>query len=386
MIAPITLNLPATIEFGAGKIETLRDHLAQSDRVFVLVDPPILPAVQPLLNELSGTGMAVEISTEIVPEPPIETLENLLAPVREFGPDTVIGIGGGSTMDLAKLVAVLFTGEQQVADVIGIGNVRGRRVKLITASTTSGTGSEVTPIAVLTDKAEKLKKGVVSPHIVPDVAIVDPALTVGMPPAITASTGMDAMTHCIEAFTNRHAHPMIDDLALSGIRLIAANLETAVRDGENLEARTAMALGSMYGGMCLGPVNTAAVHALAYPLGGTFGVAHGVSNSVLLPFVMAFNLPECIAKYAKVGRAMGLAPIGDENSMAQAAIEGVRDLSGRCGIPGGLRELNIPETAVPDMSDSAMAVTRLLANNPREVTRPDAEKIFRAAFGESVEF
>jgi alcohol dehydrogenase class IV len=358
MIAPITLNLPATIEFGAGKIETLLDHLAQSDRVFVLVDPPILPAVQPLLNELSGTGMAVEISTEIVPEPPIETLENLLAPVREFGPDTVIGIG----------------------------NVRGRRVKLITASTTSGTGSEVTPIAVLTDKAEKLKKGVVSPHIVPDVAIVDPALTVGMPPAITASTGMDAMTHCIEAFTNRHAHPMIDDLALSGIRLIAANLETAVRDGENLEARTAMALGSMYGGMCLGPVNTAAVHALAYPLGGTFGVAHGVSNSVLLPFVMAFNLPECIAKYAKVGRAMGLAPIGDENSMAQAAIEGVRDLSGRCGIPGGLRELNIPETAVPDMSDSAMAVTRLLANNPREVTRPDAEKIFRAAFGESVEF
>ena len=385
MIQPLTLNTPNTIEFGIGKIATLKDHLKSSRRIFFLVDGPIRDTVEPVLLKIESEGAAVQVSTEVVPEPPIESLENLLAPVKAFDPDTVVGIGGGSTMDLAKLVSVLFTGEQTTAEIIGIGNVKQRPVKLITAPTTSGTGSEVTPIAVLTDTAAQLKKGVVSPHLVPDVAIVDPELTMGMPPALTAATGMDAMIHCIEAYTNRYAHPVVDMIALEGIRLMAAHLERAVTDGTDAEARTAMALGSLYGGMCLGPVNTAAVHALAYPLGGTFKIPHGVSNSVLLPFVMHFNLPSCTARYAEVGRAMGLKNGGELNeSLAKRCIGKIYNLSECCGIPGSLQDLKVPESAIPSMAESAMAVQRLLGNNPREVRTEDAVAIYTAAFHGSI--
>lgn len=383
MINPITINVPATIEFGSGKIDSLKSHLYGNRRVFFLIDRPVLDLVEPTLKSLSASGVTLNISTDVVPEPPMESLEALLKPVREFDPDAVVGIGGGSAMDLAKLVSVLFSGQQTTEEIIGIGNVRGRRVKLITAATTSGTGSEVTPIAVLTDTAAGLKKGVVSPHIVPDVAIVDPELTVGMPPSITAATGMDAITHCIEAYTNRFSHPIIDSLALQGIKLMTRSLESAVTGGGDLEARTAMCLGSLYGGLCLGPVNTAAVHALAYPLGGTFKISHGMSNSVLLPFVMQFNLPACIKRYADIGEAMGLPPAGSDEAMAAAAIRAVRDLSRRCGIPSDLASIGIPETAIEDMALAAMEVQRLLNNNPRKVTIDDARLIYRQAmFGQ----
>ena len=185
----ISLNSPRTIEFGLGKIETLRDHLKQNHRVFFLIDRPVVELVSPVLESIKQLGVSIEVSTKVVPEPPFESLEALLKPVREFNPDAVVGVGGGSTMDLAKLVAVLFAGEQKIEDIIGIDNVLGRKIKLITVSTTSGTGSEVTPIAVLTDTKAGLKKGVVSKYIIPDVAIVDPELTVGMPPFLTAALG-----------------------------------------------------------------------------------------------------------------------------------------------------------------------------------------------------
>jgi len=380
MIPNVTLNWPSVIEFGAGKINTLPDHLRGCRKVFFLIDPPIQNQVSPMMKQLEELGAKVSMSTEVVPEPPFEALEKLLEPVRIFSPDAVVGVGGGSALDLAKLVAVLFTGKQKAAEVIGIGNVAGRTVKLVTVSTTSGTGSEVTPIAVLTDLDQKLKKGVVSPFLVPDVAIVDPNLTLTLPPAITAATGMDAMTHCIEAYTNRHAHPIIDNIALEGIRLIARNLETAVKSGNNLEARSAMALGSLYGGMCLGPVNTAAVHAMAYPLGGEFKIAHGVSNSALLPFVMNFNLPECIEKYSIIAEAIGGTPEKSKESMAHKAILKIRRISERCGIPSALKEFNIPESAIPSMAEAALKVTRLMDNNPRTITRDDAVAIYRKAY------
>jgi len=385
MIKPITLNGPSTIEFGAGKIATLKEHLSENRRIFFLIDPPVVNAVQPVIEDISNSGAEVKISTDVVPEPPIESLEALLDPVKAFAPDAVVGIGGGSAMDLAKLISVLFSGEQQTEKIIGIGNVKGRHVKLITASTTAGTGSEVTPIAVLTDTAAGLKKGVVSTHIIPDVAIVDPELSIGVPPAITAATGMDAITHCIEAYTNKFSHPIIDLLALQGIQLMYNNLETAVTDGENLEARTAMALGSLYGGMCLGPVNTAAVHALAYPLGGTFKISHGMSNSVLLPFVMQFNLPACVERYAEIGRVIGLKADGSREDLGSAAIRAIRELSEKCAIPSSLAAIDIPESAIGDMSNAAMEVQRLLNNNPREVTLDDARTIYQQAFRGRIE-
>ena len=380
MIAPLTLNVPNSIEFGSGRLATLPHHLKNQNRIFLLVDAPILPKVAPLITELEKAGKSVLVSTEVVPEPPFEALETLLAPVRKFSPDAIVGIGGGSAMDLAKLVAVLFDGKQKTLDIIGIGKVAARPVRLITVATTAGTGSEVTPIAILTDTQAKLKKGVVSPYLIPDVAIVDPDLTLTLPAAVTAATGMDAMTHCIEAYTNKHAHPIIDNLAIEGVRLIAANLEACIRNGSDLAARTSMSLGSLYGGLCLGPVNTAAVHALAYPLGGTFKVSHGVSNSVLLPFVMVFNLAGNLRKYADIALAAG-APKGrnDEETAFNGVLQ-IREISKACGIPQSLKELDIPESAIPEMAKAAMLVTRLLDNNPRKVELKDAEAIYRKAY------
>lgn len=380
MIPPLTLNLPAAIEFGCGAINTLKTHLASNKRIFFLVDEPVFGLIEPTLEALSDAGAALQVSTDVVPEPPIESLEALLEPVKEFGPDAVVGVGGGSAMDMAKLVAVLFDGRQHTDEIIGIDKVKGRSVTLVTAATTAGTGSEVTPIAVLTDTAAGLKKGVVSKHIIPDAAIVDPELTIGMPPAITAATGMDAITHCIEAYTNKYSHPIIDSLALQGITLMFKSLETAVNRGDDLEARADMALGSLYGGMCLGPVNTAAVHALAYPLGGTFKISHGMSNSVLLPFVMQFNLPACIERYAEIAKTIGLKTAESDEERAGAAIMALRGLSERCAIPGSLAAIDIPESAIPEMAEAAMEVQRLLNNNPREVRFDDAKMIYRQAY------
>ncbi len=380
MVKKVTVSWPPRIEFGAGTIDTLEKHLEGCKRVFILCDPNVHHDLNRVFARLESNDMKTRISTESVPEPPFETLRQILEPVRDFSPDALVGIGGGSTLDLAKLLAVLFRGNQTIDEILGIGNVEERRVRLIAASTTSGTGSEVTPNAILTDQHEKLKKGVVSPYLIPDVAIIDPELTLSVPPHVTASTGMDAMTHCIEAYTNVHAHPIIDTIAIEGIRLIGANIETAVTDGKNIAARESMSLGSLYGGMCLGPVNTAAVHALAYPLGGAFKVPHGVANSLLLPYVMSFNLPACTEKYARIAEALGEPISKDPERTAKQAVIRIKEISDACGIPAGLSELGIPESAVPALAEAAMKVTRLLVNNPRPLTAEDASQIYLNAF------
>ena len=245
--------------------------------------------------------------------------------------------------------------------------------------TTAGTGSEVSPNAILLDEADRLKKGVVSPHLVADMACVDPLLTVSVPASVTAGTGLDALVHCIEAYANKFAHPMVDLYALQGIRLIGANLLRAVKDGMDVEARANLALGSLYGGLCLGPVNTAAVHALAYPLGGEFKIAHGVSNAVLLPHVVQFNLVAATERYADIAVALGVSPGATPLETAQRGIARLTQLSRQCGLPGGLVDLGIPSTAIPQLAKAAMSVTRLLKNNPRVVTEEDALQIYAAA-------
>ncbi len=214
----------------------------------------------------------------------------------------------------------------------------------------------------------------------PDAAYVDPELTFSVPPYVTAATGVDALVHCIEAYANRFAHPIIDLYALEGIRLIAANVVRAVENGQDVEARTALSLGSLYGGLCLGPVNTGAVHALAYPLGGEFHVAHGVSNSVLLPYVLKFNLPAAPQRYANIALALGIEAGATPEATAQRGLAKLRQISAQCGIPAGMSDLGVPEEAIPRMAESAMKVTRLLNNNVRELTKADAEAIYRAAY------
>jgi alcohol dehydrogenase class IV len=313
-------------------------------------------------------------------EPSVGLFERVLDRARAAQPDAIIGLGGGSAMDVAKLVAALHDSDQTAKEVFGINRLAARRTYLACLPTTSGTGSEVSPNAILMNEEEQLKRGVVSPHLVPDAAYVDPMLTITLPPAVTAATGVDALTHCIEEYANRFAHPIVDLYALEGIRLIAASLLQAVKHGDDVAARTHMARGSLYGGLGLGQVNTGAVHALAYPLGGEFHIAHGVSNAVLLTPVMAFNLQAAPDRYAQIALALGVDPGGSCEDTAELGLHKVRDLCAQSGIPGGLAELGVPKEAIPRMAQSAIKVTRLLRNNLRDLTVADAEEIYRAAY------
>jgi alcohol dehydrogenase len=299
--------------------------------------------------------------------------------VTPFDPDVVIGIGGGSVLDIAKLVAAQLGNEQQLRDYVGIGLLKGRKKKLICVPATSGTGSEVSPNAILVDE-ENQKKGIISPFLVPDIVYVDPLLTVSVPPAITAATGLDALTHCLEAYTNKFAQPLIDVYAYEGMQLIAAHIETAVKNGKNIEAREKVAMGSLLGGFCLGPVNTAGVHALSYPLGSMFHLAHGLSNALLLPYVMEFNIPAATRRYADVAVALGCERRSDDAATAFAGVEKIRELIRACGIPARLQEVNVPESAIPQMATDAMKIQRLLKNNPRLITEQDAVAIYKAAY------
>jgi alcohol dehydrogenase class IV len=372
---------PAKIVVGRGCEEDCAADLlaAGARRVLIVTSPPLMQSALQLAGQLKPVAV-VEISDRVAAEPTIDCFEAVRAAARQFGCDTVVGLGGGSALDVAKLVAALAGSEQDVRTVLGINLLAGRGLRLVCLPTTSGTGSEVSPNAILTDEEEQLKKGVVSPFLMPDAAYIDPMLTVSMPPAVTASTGMDALTHCIEAYTNRFAHPLVDVYALEGVRRIGSSLAQAVANGSDLDARESMCLGSMYGGLCLGPVNTAAVHALAYPLGGEFHVPHGLPNAVLLPAVMEFNLPACPERFAKLAEAMGVAPGGNPVETARRGIEAVRRLSQACGTDVPLSKLGIRESAIPELAEGAMKVTRLTRNNPRELTLEAAEDIYRAAY------
>jgi alcohol dehydrogenase class IV len=278
------------------------------------------------------------------------------------------------------LVAAFLNSDQQVEDCFGTGFIKSKGLWFACLPTTAGTGSEVSPNAILLDERDHLKKGIVSPFLIADVAYVDPKLTWTVPAKVTADTGMDALTHCIEAYTNKFAHPSVDIYALQGIRLIAANLEKAVKNGQDQEAREALAFGSLYGGLCLGPVNTAAVHALSYPLGGEFHIPHGLSNAILLPSVMKFNMPANIKRHAEVAIALGCQPGKNDEETAQRGVDFIYQLADAVGIPKKLTDLGIPQTAVDGMAKAAMQVQRLLKNNPREVTEQDARDIYNSLY------
>ena len=379
---PITLLQPQKIVFGTGCLYTFCDDYLKLGyrRLFVLTAPPILPLIEPALAALKAKGIATQVVSNIVAEPTVSDFKAILDVARSFGADSVVGIGGGSVLDVAKLISAFCQSDQQVEDCFGTGFVKKRGLWLACLPTTAGTGSEVSPNAILLDERDHLKKGIVSPFLIADAAYVDPKLTWTVPAKVTADTGMDALTHCIEAYTNKFAHPCVDIYALKGIQLIAAHLERAVTNGQDQEAREALALGSLYGGLCLGPVNTAAVHALSYPLGGEFHIPHGLSNAILLPSVMRFNTPACPERYAQVSVAFGLPESTTPEATAAAGVDFIYRLAAAVGIPDKLTALGIPQTAVDGMAKAAMQVQRLLKNNPRTVTEQDAKDIYNSLY------
>jgi alcohol dehydrogenase class IV len=283
-------------------------------------------------------------------------------------------------MDIASITSVMLTNPGTVHDYFGLNLVKNPGIPTILIPTTAGTGAEVTPNAILTDTKEKLKKAIVSPHILPRVAIVDPLLHISMPPSVTSSSGIDALTHAIESYTSNNATILTDLFAKEGMTLIGRSLRTAVANGNDMGARYDMAIGSLYAGVSLANAGVTAVHALAYPLGGQFNVAHGIANGLLLPYVMEFNVLGNIPKFAQVAQFLGEKvdhlSLLDQAYQAARAVKAIyRDLK----IPQSLTELKIPKEAIPDMARAAINITRLMGNNPRSMNVGDVERIYEKA-------
>ena len=369
------------VYIGAGISGRCAKDIAASGakKALIITSKPIAAMTEPMLAQLADMGVAAKLHSAPDGEPTRAHLRDALDVARGFEAEFIVGFGGGSAIDVAKLVAALMDSRKSFDDVANEGLQSLRKLPLACIPTTAGTGSEVTPIAIIEDEDAELKKGIVSPQLVPDYAYLDAQLTASMPRNVTASTGLDALTHCIEAYANKASHPVVDCWALEGIGLIAGNLETACSEPENMAAREAMLIASHLGGMCLGPVNTAAVHALAYPMGGEFHVPHGVANSLLLPHVIRFNALEAPARYANVAHALGVARSGDAAIDAEAGIARIEALSAAVGIDRRLRDVGIGSNALPKMAAAAMTVQRLLKNNPREVSEAQALQIYEAA-------
>jgi alcohol dehydrogenase len=350
-------------------------------RVLVVTDPGFLRTglADPPRASLERHGMQVTTYSDVLADPPDAVVEAAAAFARQQGAELVVGLGGGSSMDVAKLVAVLAGSEQPLAQMYGIGKVSGQRLPLVQVPTTAGTGSEVTNIAIVTT-GETTKMGVVAPQLYADLALLDANLTVGLPPVVTAATGIDAMVHAIEAYTSRHKkNPLSDMLARQALSLLSANLVKACENGRDLEARQAMLLGACLAGQAFSNAPVAAVHALAYPIGGIFHVAHGLSNSLVLPHVLRFNLPAATSHYAELAGIVVPHASGSEEARAHALIVAMQQIAKITGVETTLQQVGITEHDLDRLADDAMLQTRLLGNNPRELTRDDARAIYAAA-------
>ncbi|MBB4008156.1 iron-containing alcohol dehydrogenase [Allorhizobium taibaishanense] len=369
--APITIHQPRRLAVGAGTIAQVGAWAGDAGSVLVLATPITAGFVDRL--QLSGR---VSLFDAIPGEPDTATLDAALTAARQAKPDVVIGLGGGSVMDVAKLVAALWDQDQTLADVAGPNRVGGRNTRLVQVATTAGTGSEAGIRSLITDPAKGAKIAVESPHLIADLAILDPELTYSVPPAVTAATGIDAMAHCVEAFTNRRAHPMIDDFARMGFRLVGKFLARAVRDGADTEAREGLMLASYYGGICLGPVNTAAGHAIAYPLGTLLHMPHGLANAVIFPHVLAFNQPAVPDKTAEVVTALGAARADSPEAVNEVAKGFCLDL----GVEMALSAHGAQEADLPRYAADAHAIRRLMDNNPIDMSVDDILGIYRAAY------
>jgi len=384
---PFNFNTSASIRFGAGLLAQLGDMVKSEigTRVLLVTDPGMMATgiVDRALEALRGAGVEVTVYKDVQADPPESVITHCAQMAIQSKAQGVIGLGGGSSLDVAKLAALLGMGNETLSDAYGVGTAKGPRLPLILVPTTSGTGSEVTPISIVTT-GENEKMGVVSPVILPDIALLDPELTLGLPPHITAATGIDAMVHAIEAYASAspNNNPISRNLATQALRLMGASLEPAVHSGGDIQARSDMLLGSMLAGQAFANSPVAAVHALAYPIGGHFHVPHGLSNALVLPYVLRFNAEVAPEPYAEIaGFAFPkLAEITDIKARASAFCDEMAALSKRCGLQQSLREMDIPEDFLPKLASDAMNQTRLLVNNPRTLTEEDVLSIYKAAW------
>jgi alcohol dehydrogenase class IV len=353
--------------------------------VLFVTDPGLrkLGLCDDALASLEAAGIVVTLFDQVEADPSRATVEAACAAGDAGQVTAVVGFGGGSSLDVAKIAALLLGSGEDLDLAWGVGQAKGPRLPLVLIPTTAGTGSEVTPVSIITVGAEE-KRGVSSPILLPDIAILDANLTKGLPAPITAATGIDAMVHAIEAYAsvNANNNPLSKVLAREALRLLGGNIETAVTEPGNAEARGAMLLGSMLAGQAFANSPVAAVHALAYPIGGTFHVPHGLSNALVLPHVLRFNAPAAYADYAAIATDAfpHLAEVEGDQARCAAFIDALAGLALRLGMPTRLREVGIPDTALDKMANDAMVHTRLLVNNPRAMSKQDVLTIYKAAW------
>jgi len=394
------LRLPASIVFGSGQRAVVAPTVARlGSRALVCTDARLgrEPVFHTLLNELAQAGITTKVFDRTEPDLPIASIDECLADVGSFKPDVVIGIGGGSCMDMAKAVALLITHGGRPEDYYGENKVPGPLVPIVAIPTTAGTGSEVTPVAVLGDTARNTKVGISSPYLIPTVAVCDPELTVTCPPTITAVSGADALTHAVESFTAaaRTVTPRLsidnvfvgknvlsDQFALLAITSIWKSLHRAYTDGKDIEAREHMMLASLAAGCSFGTAGTAAAHAIQYPVGNDTHTAHGAGVALLLPYVMEYNRPSSVSAYAAIARAVGLDAGGgkSDEQLSFEVIDAIAALLASIDIPRTLKDLGLAEARQDWTAESAIGIARLVNNNPRKIDLDAMRRITRAAF------
>lgn len=348
--------------------------IGKAKRIFLITDLGVQShgLLEGAVASLEEAGLSVAVFDDVVADPPDHVVLAAEDQARGFGAEIIVGFGGGSSMDTAKLVALLLGSSQRLEDMYGVNNATGPRLPLILVPTTAGTGSEVTPISVITI-GETSKMGVNAPALYADLAVLDAELTLGLPSAVTAATGIDAMVHAIEAYTTRiEKNPVSDALALAGLKKLHGAIERACRDGSDIEAREDMLLGALLAGQAFANAPVGAVHALAYPLGGIFHVPHGLSNSLMLPPVLRYNAPAAEPLYAELALHLGLAASTDG---LVAEMERIADA---VGIETQLSQVGVSHNDLPRLAEDAMQVTRLLVNNPREMTLDAAKACYEA--------
>ncbi|MDC7722517.1 iron-containing alcohol dehydrogenase [Priestia megaterium] len=369
---------------GPNSIEKVGEHLSllgtEVKSALIITQPSMkrLGFVEKLIHQLSDKGVSTNVNIDVLPEPTIKNIEEVFQAIGKEQYDVLIGFGGGSVLDATKILSVLQTNNQSIRELLGTDLVKNPGTPTILIPTTSGTGSEVTPNAIVTLPDEELKIGIVSKYLLPKLVVLDPVLTLSLPRPITAATGMDAFTHSLESFISNKSNLISDMVALESIRLISSSIVEAYQNGNSVEAREKMLVGSMYGGMALTSAGTAAVHALAYPLGGKFKIPHGVANSMLLPHVMEFNMDAIEDRLFLVAEPMGIKIEGfSKTEVAQKVVNRIVEWTNVLEIPQNLKEYGVKEEDVPELALSASKVTRLLNNNPKEVSLKDMEGIYR---------
>lgn len=379
-----TVTQPTRIRFGVDAINDLPALVKElgGSKVFLVVDPGLIKAglVERITAPLAKAKIAFEIYDQVDPEPGLKLADNGAKLAKKAKCDCVVGAGGGSAMDVAKAVSILLTNGGKAEDYLGLGKIKKPGVPKIMIPTSAGTGAEVTFTAVFINEKTKSKGGMNGDPLYPEAAILDPALTVSLPPHITATTGVDALTHALEAFVSTQAHAISDMYALEAIELISSNLVRAYAHGGNLEARSNMLMGSLLAGKALATAGVGLVHAMAYPLGGMFGIPHGLANAVLLPYVMAYNLIGNPGRFAMLAEVMGAKVDGlPEREAAEAGVEFVYRMNQDLGIPASLAELKIPAKKIPEMAKIALTVTRPVENNPRKPSLEDVIRVYETA-------